>query len=258
MRLKIYAITYNDNHVLNDWLLYSLNQSEYDRLNTQVFIIDNHTNAKISPEYAHLATIITNHLRPNCSHGFLSRSYNQAILNGFLSLKKPDCDFVVTLQNDTVLNPYWYEYLNILIKKYEYVSQGMGDQLQVYSADAIKHIGLFDERFSGIGFQESDYFLRAKKYYGNKSSITDRMHNHMLNPTEHDLIKPTTVGYHREKPFADPRSDYYDTFTKIFVSKWKDQNFYNLKPEGPAIPAYMYYPWFEKDIVTLEAQNYVI
>ena len=108
MTIKFYIVTYNNNVVLNDWILNALHKSDYDRKNVQVFVINNHSNIKINDEYKSFVTVLNNNLRPDFSTGHLSRNHNQAIINGFKSLRNPDCDVVVSCQNDPILHKNWY------------------------------------------------------------------------------------------------------------------------------------------------------
>lgn len=262
MKIKFYIITYNNNEVLNNWILKSLYNSDYERNCIDVYVIDNHTNAYIDEKYKDFTTLIPNLLRPNNSHGFLARSHNQAIINGFVSLDNPDCDYVISCQNDTILDPKWYQVLLILLKKYKYISQGSGDQFQVFSTEAIKHIGLYDERFSGIGWQDHDYFLRVKKYFGEFSTITDKMHGQNLNPMTPELVSPTKVSVDRPyelRPYdVENRFDHYHIYERLFKKKWGTQDFHNIIDSPPLIESYMFYPWFEKSILTLNDQKFLM
>jgi hypothetical protein len=47
----------------------------------------------------------------------------------------------------------------------------------VATSNAVKQVGLFDERFCNIGLQEADYFLRCLLYNKDRSSLNDIEHD---------------------------------------------------------------------------------
>ena len=65
--------------------------------------------------------VIHNSVRADFSTGHLARDWNCAIINGFKSLTNPDCDILVTCQNDTLFNPTWIEQLIEYHKKYCFI-----------------------------------------------------------------------------------------------------------------------------------------
>lgn len=266
MKTKIYCVTYNNNEILNQWFLESLFSSLFPRDSVQVFIIDNHSNINIDPKYKDLITVIPNHLRPDFSTGHLSRSWNQIIINGFRDLDNPDCDVVIGCQVDTILQKNWYFVLGSLLEKtkYRYVTNGDGDQFQIFTVDSIKNIGLYDERFCSIGYQEADYFLRAKIFYGKFSSINDLAHGRKNNFIKETCIQKTINGclrgdinhimaYHQLN-----RNLFYHKWNIEAESRWDDSK--NLSHLRPQINSYIYYPYFELKINkdTLEQQNYIL
>lgn len=265
MKIKLYCITYNDNDILNQWFLESLYLSNYDKNNVDIFIIDNHSNISIDSKYNNLITIIPNTLRPNFSTGHLSRSWNQTIINGFVDLNNPDCDLVVACQVDTVLKKDWFDKIyNLPNKEFCYISEGAGDQFQIFTPESIKNIGIYDERFCSIGLQEGDYFLRALLNYSNNSSINDYYHERVLNPigneNEFIFIENTVSGFHRKSMNHDTSYHSYNIqlfrlkWTKLIHmmndvgERWKDIFILSNSHFKPNIPNFMYYPYFEKNI----------
>lgn len=101
MRIKHYIVTYNNNEVLNNCLesLWDIFEN-YTKDEYQVYIINNHSNFSINRKFERYVEVIHNDLRPDFSTGHLSRNWNQAILHGFKDLNNPDCDILVTNQND--------------------------------------------------------------------------------------------------------------------------------------------------------------
>lgn len=57
-----------------------------------------------------------------------------------------------------------------------------------YLPEAVKKVGLWDERFCVIGVHEGDYFLRQKLFNPLCSSINDLSHGRMYNPSYIEII----------------------------------------------------------------------
>jgi hypothetical protein len=263
MKIRFYIITYDCNLILNEWLLESIKISHYDRNDVEFFIINNHTNLYMKDEYKSFVKVIDNNLRPDFSTGHLSRNYNQAIINGFEDLNNPKCDAVITCQVDSILCPYWHQEIIKYLESYKYICVGTGDQLQVFTPESVKEIGLYDERFCNIGFQEADYFLRSCIYFRKKSSINDFFHFRVLNSIDHEILFNTPSAFMRnEKSHMD--SYVHHKYTKkLFKAKW------GFEPEGweiepsfenvePLIQNYIYYPYFEKNINNLSEKKYLV
>jgi hypothetical protein len=266
MKIKFYIITYNNSTVLNDWILNSLYNSNYNRNDVQIYVINNHTNFLLEGKYKSIVTVLHNTLRPDFSTGHLSRNHNQAIINGFKSLTNPDCDLVISCQNDTIVLPDWQQHVENLIKKYNFMAFGAGDQFQVFTAEGIRRVGLYDERFCNIGYQEGDFFLRNLLHNPDKSSINDYVHGRILNPENVQIIKHTSSGSERtglSKDIHYSSAKYHGLSRKIFESKWginpKRWNIESLSKIKNAsnIPNFIYYPYFERDVEDLIGKNYI-
>jgi hypothetical protein len=103
MKIKHYIVTYNNNEVLNISLESIFNTlCKYDRDEYKVYIINNHSNFLIDPKFEAYVEVLHNMVRPDFSTGHLSRNWNQSIINGFADLSNPDCDIVITSQNDCI------------------------------------------------------------------------------------------------------------------------------------------------------------
>ena len=66
----------------------------------------------------------------------------------------------------------------------DFLQVGRGDELMVYTPDAVKTIGLWDERYTGIVIQEGDYFTRARLCLPARACIHDEIHHRFLNTVE--------------------------------------------------------------------------
>lgn len=114
------------------------------------------------------------------SGGHLSRDWNTALLFAFGSLAAPECDFAVLMQHDCLLRPFFFSRAAALHLSAEpplhFIAYGRGDELHSYTPGAVQAVGMWDERFSALGFAEADYFLRAARDLGPRASISDTMH----------------------------------------------------------------------------------
>lgn len=261
MKIKVYILTYNNNFVLNNWNLKTLFESDIFNYNYEINIINNHSNIEIDPKYISKVNLINNSLRPDFSCGHISKDWNAAIVNGFKDLNNPDCDILVCVQNDEKFKKNWVENIINHHKIYDFISFGSGDGFMSFTINAIKKIGLFDERFL-CGKHEQDYFIRAFLFNKNKSSINDHTHSYLLNKLENNITFITLDGndLNREKEAQLVRKTYenYQIPSRLFFKiKWGNDcpNFQTAKLSTYNI---MLYPYFEKHIETLQKQNYII
>lgn len=260
MKIKFYIITYNNDTILNEWILKSLNESNYSKENTNIYIINNFSDhINIFNEYSkNISYVYHNTLRPDFSTGHLARNHNQAIINGFKNLNDPDCDLVIVCQNDTIVEKDWYENVLNLSKMYDYCSFGAGDQFQIFKPECIKNVGLYDERYCNIGYQEADYLLRCLLYLEKKSSINDYQHGRLLNIYNNNIIQKTLSGFNRQESSHIESFKHHDISGNFFHEKWKcNANHWNdslihktnvLNSKAPFVKTWMLYPYFEKNI----------
>ena len=181
-KMKVYIITYKRCGVLND-TLDKLFASDFSKLdNTEVNIINNHSEFSLDERFKNSVNVLHNVLRPDWSNGNVSENYNQAFVNGVVSLRKPDTEILVTLQNDAVVDPNWCANLDVLFneKGYDFVTGLCGDTVVAYKPSAIKSIGMWDENLPAQ-YKETDYFLRALSLNKKKSSLNDIVHGILLN-----------------------------------------------------------------------------
>lgn len=178
IKIKHFIVTYNNEKRLNlslDSLFDSCNNLD----NLDIFIINNHSNINIYDKFKYKVKVLNNQTRPDFSTGHLSRNWNQAIINGFKDINNPDCDILITSQDDTIFEKNYLEKSIELSKSFDFISYGTGDQFLIYNIRGIENIGLWDERFCNIGYQEADYFLRAIRYHRHVS-INDEHHHRLF------------------------------------------------------------------------------
>lgn len=180
-KIKIYIVTYKRTDVLND-TLETLFDSDFRELeNTEVNLINNHTEFNLDKKFKDKVYVLHNTLRPDWSNGNLGENWNQALINGFRNLDNPASEYVVTMQNDTVVDKNWCKNLFKMHKDFNFIVGSFGDNLVSYTSEAVKKIGIWDENFSGIQYKEADYWLRALIFNKDKSMINDTLHGIELN-----------------------------------------------------------------------------
>lgn len=222
MKCSVFVVTYQNKDLLYDCLKSILHAAiqapkQYD---INITVLNNFENLVLPEEFNEIK-IINNNARPSFSTGHLARSWNQCILHGIKDIDNPDCDVLVLAQNDVVLKSNFFTECNILLNRYKYVQIGHGDELQIMTPDSIKAIGMYDERFCNIGFQEADYFLRAVLLYKNDVSINDTFHGRVHNPIGEDmLIINSPTGFIRKDSYHYKSSEYHNISYRMFLYKW--------------------------------------
>jgi hypothetical protein len=255
-KIKIFILTYSAPDELNN-NLDSLFGSNADPLSYSVEIINNHSeHFSIRKKYAKRVTIHHQTTRANWGCGHPSRDWNQSIVKGFRDLNSPQCSQLILCQDDAVWDADWKIKLDRIHSQFSLYQCSWGDCFISMLPDAIKKIGLFDERLCTLGFYEGDFLLRALIYNKEKSSINDYHHKRVLNETEPVVRRSSDEA--RTPPYMD--------FSKtIFRSKWPgvspikwSRELIDNPPQGSAIPNFVFYPYFEKDIECLKEKNYII
>ncbi len=267
MKIKIYIVTYKNSIDLNNNLK-SLFSSNLNGKNLKINIINNHSDFHLSNKYINRVNILHNTLRPDFSTGHLSRNWNQAIINGFKDLNNPDCDILIHCQDDILWSKDWLSKLIEIHKKYTFFTGQAGDAICSYTPEAVKNIGLWDERFCSIGFHEMEYFTRAYLYNGNKSTINAGTNKHNI---LHDIQQyfPYRPNRNEIREKEHVRSSIFHTLNwKLLTDKWFD-NTPNIEPKDywntfkkigrkhSKLKNYLTYPYFEKDIYNLKEKNYL-
>ena len=106
--IKIYIVTYRRTEILNKTLDTLFNKTDFPSIqNTEVNIINNHSEFSIEDRFKDRVNVIHNNARPDWDTGNLARNWNQALVHGFVDLNNPDSKIVVTMQNDIVLDSNW-------------------------------------------------------------------------------------------------------------------------------------------------------
>jgi len=183
-KVWVTIITYNNIPVLNKNLehLFSSDLVTSGKYDWYIEIINNHHNFQLQPEFADRVTVHHQTLRPEWSYtGFFTRDCNSALMRGFKNLKAPLNDQLIILQDDVFVKP---DFMARLVDGHDggldFVMSGIGDALNSFLPQAVRKIGLYDERFQ-TGFHEGDYILRAIQKLGGRCSIGDVAHGRIWN-----------------------------------------------------------------------------
>jgi len=254
--IKIYILTYKDPTGLNNNLrtLFS-SRTSFDDI--EVHIINNHSEVfELNPEYQERVIVHHQNLRADWGCGHPARDWNQAIVQGFKDLNNPACEQLILCQDDCVWDIDWRQKLDQVHTRYSLYQCSWGDCFISLLPDAIKKVGLFDERMCTLGYYEGDFLLRAWLYNRDKSSINDFHHGRVHNET-------VTIAHRADNSRGTP--PYMKHSGNIFAQKWPGINaqkwrksLFKTPPKRPAISGYLFYPYFEKDIENLEKKGYVI
>lgn len=268
MKIKHYIVTYNNNDILNSSIESIISYtSNLIGIEYEISIINNHSNFELNIDFKNKVRVLHNELRPDFSTGHLSRNWNQAIINGFKDINNPDCDILITSQNDCKFEKDYVTNLVELHKKYSFVQLGDGDNFISYTSESIKKVGLWDERFCNIGYQEADYFLRQILYNTDGCSINDFFHRRTHNVSDNHIIENVQSGYKRGDINHVTSAQYHPHSEQIYKLKWgntpqvhnSNWNHDSLKSLTPNIDSFIYYPYFEKNINvdSLTKQRYI-
>lgn len=265
MKSKLYIATYNNRREL-DKTLESM-RSTSKELPDEVFIMNDYTHEEsdnepdlFDPMYNNMVTHVYNdELRPNFSTGYLSRSWNNGLIFGFKDLKDPDADIVILCQDDTLFHDDWYKKLLKVHNTYDFITQGWGDNFMSFSPEAVKRVGLFDERivFGGVA---AEYFMRQLLLNKENATINDHYHDRVVNPIDIEIAgRPPVKKIHRDSRRTGRLIGYavFDfKFPGLPFRDWP-KSFVDNPPKKYGSYNFVMYPFFETGVETLNEQNYV-
>ena len=284
MKVVISIVTYrNEEHINRN--LETLFRSDVVNEDCKVEIINNHSNFKLHDEFKDRVTVLHNVVRPDWSCGHITRDYNSAYIRNFVSLAHPAVDWIVTSQDDVLWKPNWWSQLMRVNRErgFEFVTSGIGDSIVAVTAEAIRHTGIWDERFCAIGWHDGDMFSRAIIWFRAKSSINDWGHGRACNNCDEGRMGTEHKDFRYDSIFITQPSrnaDQYDAIDcrepkklgfssadwqiPIFTEKWGPPEVTTwgvMMPHPPARPrgnSYTFYPYFEKDVYNLKEKGYIV
>lgn len=273
MKINIFIVTYKKESMLKD-NLDSLLNSDVNQYEYNITVVNNYTASFELTKYCsdNNIKVLHNTMRCDFSTGHLSRSWNQCLIHGFKSLQNPDCDVVVLAQDDNLFLKNWCSYIVEKHNQYDFISMGGGDQFHSYNTNHLKLVGLWDERFCGIGYQEYDYFIRSFLHNRDRISINDPKHGRVFCGIHNHIISDSDelIGGMRNDTRHIASTKYHGISKGILIAKWGDfvdrltkETGWNAELEylstlsASKIVNFVYYPYFEKDI-DLIGKNYLI
>jgi len=261
--INIYVVTYKNKQNIENNIkrfFHTTKHVDVSKYKLNYYVINNHSNFTVDEDLLNKVTVLHNTLRPDFSCGHLSRDYNAALIHGFKNLNNPFANQVICAHDDSLWRDGWLEDLEEIHKTYTFYAGDYGCSMTSYLPEAVKKIGIWDERMCNIGYHEADYFLRALIFNKEKSTINDYFGGRVLNPTK--------VVFDHPEPNIDKNNHcneslpYHTVSRKVFEDKWNvhPEN-WNTRllpniPTNPLINTYMYYPYFELDIEDLENKKY--
>ena len=278
MKIKVYIVTYDNDFELNKTLR-TFEDSGIKKHDYQITVVNNFTTEKPLIHTNLEIKVLDNNTRPTFSTGHLSRNWNECLIDGFKDLDDPDADIVILSQNDVEYNKDIIDTLIEYHQKYSFISGGCGDAFHSYTPDSIKSVGLWDERFCNIGWQDCDYFLRQMIYNKESSSINDPLHGRFHNNIDYQFVKiEKHSGFVRNDIHHMTSLKFHETSMNVFIKKWgrgvpgiawsASMNQYEgLETYASALeitpdivlksPQWIMYPFFETKIPNLKNKNYV-
>jgi hypothetical protein len=265
MKVKVFILTWQDEISLNRNLssLFQVFDGPLTDIDLHINIINNHSNFKIDSRFVEHVNVIHNRATPDFATAMIARMWNTALIHGFKDLSQPDADLVVTAQDDTVWNFDWIFQLIKVHKQFDFYADDAGDMVCSYTPEAVKKIGMWDERFH-YGFGEGDYFLRAIKYLPERSSINDFAHGRVWNPTLHLAKRPEPDASRYQE---QSRSHQFRGLSwEVFLYKWKyfemegkwPDNIQEMVNNALPVPHHVLYPYFEMNVENLKEKGYIV
>ena len=292
-KIKVYIVTYKRNDVLNE-LLENIFTSNTVNYNLEINIINNHSDFYIEDKYKDQVKVHHNQCRVDWSNGNLAADFNFAILDGFRDLNNPDCDYVITLQNDALLHPNWCECIDKQLQKFDFVVGYLGDNIVGYTPEIIKNVGLWDENFSGVQNKEADFYLRSLIHHNpEKIQINDILHRRLINydpALTLDLVENRgfIINQHNTSRFPDNEehkeirinmNSHRNQGKHYFMWKWEGTkpslqmkggsweepgwlinwptDMKENPPSLPKVTQHIKYPFFEKDVINIADKGYI-
>ena len=132
-----------------------------------------------------------------------------------------------------------------------------------YAPDAVKKIGMWDERFVPSFYHECDYFLRALIYNKAHSSINDHHHCRVVNPVDFCLVEWPPANEQRLEAKNASLSQGSVAWA-FWRHKWMvsplhwPQELIDHPPAGSRCVNYVTYPHFEMAVENLREKNYIV
>lgn len=253
MRIKIYIVSYKNVDLLQRCIRSLLDDIDTD---TSITVMNNYVpnhvpKIDLPAEILSQVTVIHNSARPAFSTGHLARSWNECIMDAIVDIDNPQCDILILAQEDTLFAPHAVKAIKKHAEKYDYLTFGAGDEVQVMTPTSIKRIGLYDERFCNIGYQEADYFRRAMLLHRDRISLNDFHHDRVINPLDQNVLLSVPNGNTRRDPEYFRSCHHHCITERFYFQKWGDILWSGWSRTAPSTASnppkqYILYPYFER------------
>lgn len=252
--IRIFIVTYKCPHLNAN--LKSIFESDANPNDYSVSVIVNDPDYFIDEEYKDRVTIHMQTLRFTSNNvGHLARDWNQALIKGFGSLDESrEAEQVILCQDDMIWDKDWKEKLDKIHETYTFYACSFGDGFMSFKSNAVRRVGLFDERFIGVGYHEGDYFLRQFIFNNKYSSINDHWHDRVWNPT-FDVARRTFLEVRQpKKGMSYNRWFWIEKWGEqlLYEKDWKKTLFCKRRKEQlrirPLLAYRPFYPAFERHI----------
>lgn len=263
MKISMWIVTYRNEPDLTANLdsLFT-NQGHHDHV-IEVNVINNHSHYVLNARHWGQVKTWHNNLRSDHSLGHLSRNWNQALQLGFVDLQNPASDVVICCQDDVLWCENWVSHVEQALCAHDLITQGVGDAVVVYTPQAVKQVGLWDERFVPSFYHDGDYFLRSLIYLRHRASINDPAHGRIWNPYPHTFAQVPEANTQRvnAKNLSYGRARIPH---QVWQHKWKvspinwTQDLTQNPPTKSECVNYITYPHFEMNVYNLADKNYLI
>ena len=271
VEFRVFVVSYQSDEALFK-SLDALLASDLKTFSNRIYVLNNFGFLRLTlpTRFQDTVIVLDNSRRPDFSTGHLARDWNQCLIHGFQSLAKPRSKMVVCMQADNEVAPDFASTLQVLHKTYSMVNAGMGDAFTSYTAKAIEMIGVWDENFSNIGWQDYDFYLRSVLHAGSyvcfmQKTVEPYLEKALSCSTAKPVLRKMRSGSSESKKSHKASHKFHTVSERVFREKWSLPNVkaatgnwgintaeqvkslinLNLKPR---IPWFVTYPYFENEI----------
>lgn len=254
---RVFLVTFHA-HTAASKVVEDLLKSDLTDFTFEIVVINNWGTFSFPPDnplfvaHAGNLTVLNNYARPEWSWGHLARDWNTAALYGFQDPHDPISEVVVGVQGDISLVPKWAHAIYDEHTKNGalFIQGGRGDAFHSWTAEGVRKLGLWDERYCDIGFQEEDMFLRAVILEPSRVRINDIAHKRVHNPF---FLNPVAGDGDHDRE-GHPKEHWHSQLYQMSKwPRWKEKgykwwlNTTDMRDamRQPAQSTFYLYPYFE-------------
>lgn len=177
--------------------------------------------------------------------GRLAESWNLAMQWAF---RDPEVEWLWCMHDDITIQPGWSE--KVIARPAELYSAPFGDMCFLFSRHAFEEVGWFDERYTGIGYQDNDWITLATWKLGKDNVVSENECNIPkigLTWIIHNPIGLKDYWQGREA-MVDRKAVGFLWYERRWRNAWLDRRMDWIKAIklGPAEPDFEWYPWFDR------------